>query len=228
MEIAELSRNKKVALARWNTKITNERSKILQTNEGRILKAMICGFLAGDGSVQMRKEKSFYHYQLDFFPDDKLMMKKYIYAINKVYKKNPCIKIKNKFFCVRKTSKTIVTDLLKIAKFDTKNWSLPHSLLTCNKSKAAWLNAFFSAEAYVNSKVIRVQTVNKNGMNKISELLEYFQIKHKRYEYQPKKDNHSKVHIISINQKSERKKYYEEIGFWHEKKTMALKAALNL
>ena len=213
MKMLELPKNKKSIQSHWDVKIAKERSKILDTDEAKILKAMICGFLAGDGSVQVRKEKSFYHYQLDFFPDDKLMMKKYIGAIKKVYGKIPSIRVRDNVFHVRKTSKTVVTDLIKLANFETSSWTIPHSLLISQKVKAAWLNAFFSAEAYVNQRSIKVQTINKNGMIEVSNLLNDFQIKHKTYEYQPKKENHSRVYIIFINPKSEREKYYKKIGF---------------
>ena len=141
--MSELSKNKKIAIKRWENKINEERARILDTDEARILKAMICGFLAGDGSVQVRKEKTYYCYQLDFFPDDKLMMKKYIGAITRVYLKTPTIKKHKNYFAVRKTSKLIVTDLLELAKFKTKTWNLPYSLLTCQEAKASWLRAFF-------------------------------------------------------------------------------------
>ncbi|MEK6968881.1 MAG: LAGLIDADG family homing endonuclease [Nanoarchaeota archaeon] len=218
-------KNKKIAESRWDAKIKEEKSKILNTDEATILKAILCGFLAGDGSVQVRKEKSCYHYQLDFFPDDELMMDIYIKAIKKVYQKEPSVRIRDNVFHVRKTSKTIVTDLLELTRFETKLWSIPKFVLDCKKTKVAWLKAFFSAEAYVNKKSIKIQTVNKTGMGEISKLLDEFQIKHRTYEYQPKKKNHSRVYIIFIGPKSERKKYYEEIGFYHSKKNKILKTA---
>ena len=221
-------RNKKIADSRWKSKIAKEKAAMIQNEETRILKAMLCGFLAGDGSVQVRREKSYNHYQLDFFPDDELMKDVYIGALNKVYLKNPSTKKLKNYFAVRKTSKLIVTDLLKLAKFDTHNWNLPNSILTCQESKINWLRAFFSAEAYVGKKTIRVQTVNENGMKNISNLLSEFQINHCNYKYQPKQETYSKVHIISINQKSARERYYKIIGFYHKKKTETLKATLNL
>jgi len=224
----KLSKNKKIANSRWEAKIKKERNQILNTEKANVLKAMICGFLAGDGSVQVRKEKSFYHYQLDFFPDDKLMMEKYINAIKKVYRKTPSIRLRDNVFHVRKTSKTIVTDLLKLACFDTQTWSIPDKILNNKETKAAWLNAFFSAEAYVNKNSIRIQIVNKKGINDISKLLDYFEIKHRTYEYLPKKENYSKVYILTITQKNERRKFYKKIGFWHEKKNTVLRATLNL
>ena len=48
-------RNKKVAISRWERKHSEEESMIKNDEETLILKASICGFLAGDGSVQKRK-----------------------------------------------------------------------------------------------------------------------------------------------------------------------------
>lgn len=226
--MTELSTNYHRVVKYWARIHSTEKSKILQTDEARILKAMLCGFLAGDGSVQVRKEKTFFHYQLDFYPDDELMMDVYVDAIIKVYGKSPSIRKKEKFYWVRKTSKTIVTDLLQFASFDTKGWSIPNSLLTCFESKAAWLNAFFSAEAYVGPNHIKVQTVNKVGMSQVSRLLNEFEIDHNTYEHQPKNKNHSRVYIIRISSRTARERYYRLIGFWHNKKINTLKSTLNL
>ena len=117
---------------------------------------------------------------------------------------------------------------MRFARFETKGWNLPHALFTCKQAKTTWIKAFFSAEAYVGNNVIRVQTVNQKGMLELSKLLSEFQINHNFYEYQPKKKNYSKVFIISINQKNARIRYYQQIGFYHEKKTSLLKAALSL
>jgi ADP-ribosylglycohydrolase len=48
-------RNKKVALARWNRVHAKEKEGISSNSNSLIMKAAICGFLAGDGSVQKRK-----------------------------------------------------------------------------------------------------------------------------------------------------------------------------
>jgi len=221
-------RNKKVAMARWKNKHSKERQKIKTDEETLLLKASICGFLAGDGSVQKRKEKSFYHHQIDFFPDDELMKDTYMSQINEVYKKIPSTQKKNKFYNIRLSSKVVVEDLVKLANFGLKNWNLPTSLFCIKGARENWLKAFFSAEAYVNSKSIKIQTVNKKGMQEVSRILKELGITTRNYEYHPKKENHSPVSIIFINKKEDRLKFFNKIGFWHKKKNKILKEALGL
>jgi len=221
-------RNKKVAISRWKKKHSEERAKIKNNREALLLKASICGFLAGDGSVQKRKEKSFFHYQIDFFPDDPLMRDTYIKQIKKVYEKEPTLKKMNNFYTVRLTSKVVVEDLLALSNFKTKEWRIPKSLVLVEGAVENWLKAFFSAEAYVSLKSIKIQTVNEKGMNDIANALRIIDINTKQYEYSPKKDTHSKVSILFINKKSDRLKFLSKIGFWHQKKTKRLSESLDL
>lgn len=70
--------------------------------------------------------------------------------------------------------------------------------------------------------------MNEDGMLQIVQILNKLGIETKYYRYQPKKDNYSKVHLIFINRKSERLKFYRKIGFWHDKKTRTLRESLDL
>lgn len=222
-------RNKKVALSRWSKIHSKEVAKILNTEEGLILKSKICGFLAGDGSVQVRKDKKgFYHYQLDFFADDEIMKQTYINLISTVYNKMPSCVIRDNCIHARLTSKTIVQDLIKLADFSTKKWTLPYSLFHINGTIEKWLNGFFSAEAYVSDKQIRIQTINKEGMLQVSELLTKIDIKNRTYYYSSKKINESDVTIIVIGKKDSRLKFLNIVGFSHSKKNSKLAKSLNL
>jgi hypothetical protein len=221
-------RNKKVAEARWKKELSEKKKEILDNNESLFLKSVICGFLAGDGSVQIRKEKTFFHYQIDFFPDDHLMLKTYQDAIFKIYNKTCSVRRRDNVFAVRLTSRIITEDILKYARFGVKEWTLPHKLFSVKGAKEAWLKAFFSAEAYVTDKIIRIQTINKEGMKEVSCQLESIGIQNNYYEYSPKNKNHSGVSIVIITKKAARKRFYDTIGFWHSKKTEALKKALDL
>jgi 6-phosphogluconate dehydrogenase len=121
MNISE--HNKKVAISRWEKKHAKEKSMIRNDVQALLLKASICGFLAGDGSVQKRKEKNNFHYQLDFFPDNCLTRDTYIKQIKAVYKKAPSVRKKNNFYAVRLASKIVVEDITEIASFGVKKWS---------------------------------------------------------------------------------------------------------
>src|SRR3989344_4980622 len=159
-------KNKKITIARWKKIHDKQREQIPQDKDSLIIKASICGFLAGDGSVQIRKEKNFFHYQLDFFPDDELMLKTYCNMIKRIYNKIPKITINHNVFHVRLTSKIIVNDLLQHAVFGLYNWNLPEDFFMIKSAKEAWLKAFFSAEAYVAPNHIKLQTVNIKSMKK--------------------------------------------------------------
>jgi len=222
-------RNKKVAINRWQNSLSRQKNELPTTPESYYLRAMICGFLAGDGSVQVRAEKTITHYQIDFFPDDELMLQTYMDGINKIYNKSPSIRIEKRFFKVRVTSRLIVEDLLRYAQFGLKKWNMPNeNLLSIPGAKEAWLRAFFSAEAYVGNDHIKVQTVNEKGMHLISKTLTELEILHHNYTYTPKKLNYSKVFIIMITSRLGLITYFKKIGFWHFRKTSKLREALGL
>jgi len=221
-------RNRKVANIRWEKVHNNERKCILNNEESFILKSAICGFLAGDGSVQKRKERSYYHYQVDLFADDIQMVDVYLKAINKVYNKNPSVVIRDNCYHVRLGSRVIVEDLFSISEFGLTKWRLPSFIFSLDGAEEAWLKAFFSAEAYVGKDHIKIQTINQKGMLEVSELLISLGIENKVYYYTPKNENYSMVTIIRINKKSDLKIYSEKVGFWHNKKNIALKKALDL
>ena len=223
MDLSE--HNKKVAISRWSKIITKEKENI---NHNSVLKSALCGFLAGDGYIAIREEKKNKHYEIGFFPDDPIMLDSYCLFLDKIYHKKPQIRKVNKMFRVRLTSKMIVEDLMKLAKFGHYEWSLPKSIFSTNKEIISWLKAFFSAEAYVNPKWIRVQSVNKKSLKEVSALLDLLNIENKIYEYNPKQIKYSSVGIISIHKKEARKKYLETIGFWHSKKEFMLRKALDL
>jgi len=221
-------RNRKVAISRWKKVHELELSRIKNTQEIIRHKALICGFLAGDGSVQERKRKTFSYCQVDFFADDKKMLNDYVYSIKEVYDKTPTIKNENQFITARLSSKTVVQDLKKIASFGIKTWLPPESLFSIKGTKENWLRGFFSAEGYVEPNAIKIQTVNEAGMTKVVEMLNDLGIDNKQYEYQPKDINHSKVHIIRITKKEALERFYNKVGFSHYKKATVLKKALGL
>jgi len=131
-------------------------------------------------------------------------------------------------YSVRLTSKTVVLDMIKYGDLDTKKWRVPCKCYNNLTFALYWLKAFFSCEAYVTEKVIRIQTVNKEGMQDIKKLLDCFDISSNVYSYVPKNPNHSEVFIIVIQKKSSRFKFREKIGFWHSKKSEMLDKALSL
>ena len=219
-------RNKKVAENRWKKVHDSEMALFRSDSQALLRKASICGFLAGDGNVQFRTKGN--HYEIRFFPDDYSMVEEYIQSIQFIYNKSLKFKVKKNFFWVAFTSKSIYLDLINTTRFGLYTWLPPMTILTNSKAKINWLKAFFSAECYVASDHIKVQTVNPVGMELVSNLLTDVKIGHSTYFYKPKNPNYSLVSIIVINKKQDLKLFQKTIGFWHSKKNETLEKGLTL
>lgn len=216
-------RNEKVAVARWRKTLETEISKIPNNKESMLLRAILCGFLAGDGSVIRRTKGNAFRYDIGFYPDDISMLNCYLSTVKQLYGKQPRTTKRSGVFQVRITSKTIYEDLRRYANFGIYSWSLPKKLFLVDGALELWLRAFFSAEGYVGHNQIKLQTVNKLGMLEVSKVLNRLHIKHGFYKYSPKNKSYSQVSIISITSPESRKMFIEKIGFWHNKKNKILR-----
>jgi len=78
-------RNRKVANSRWAKIFKQQKLRFLSGKKANLLKARICGFLAGDGSIKIRSRGSCMSYEVGFYPDDKLMLASYYAAVKEVY-----------------------------------------------------------------------------------------------------------------------------------------------
>ncbi len=214
--------------AYWDRIINKQLASFPKSSDSMDLRALLCGFLAGDGSVQVRREGKYFHYQLDFFPDDELMMNTYIDIVKCLYSKVPSVRFRDNVFHVRLTSKAILLDILSYANFGLKSWNIPCFISNNPLRMSLWLKGFFSAEAYVGKKEIKVQTVNETGMAELSSLLSNLGIDHSCYSYTPKIKNHSKTYIVVIGRKEARLKYFRKVGFFHSKKHTKLSHTLSL
>ncbi len=218
-------RNKKVALSRWKNLLKEQQDNIPKNKQALLIKSALCGFLAGDGSVQVRKFNTFSKYQIDFFADDKIMLNTFLTFIKKIYCIKPSVHTRDNMYVARLSYKFVVLDLLSEASFGLKKWNFPKKLFKIKGAKENWLRAFFSAEGYVNNKVIKIQSVSIKSIKIVSRLLSELHIKNNYYEYQPKNVNHSKVGMIFINERESRLNYFNKIGFWHSRKENKLKEA---
>ncbi len=221
-------RNKFIAVRRWKHILEEQLNSIPKDKESLKIKSAICGFLAGDGSVQIRRENEFYHYQIDFFPDNVEMLDTYVKFIQALYKKEPSISRRDNVYVARLSNKAIVLDLKRECSFGIYNWSFPKNLFKIKGAEEYWLKAFYSAEGYVNDKTIKIQSVNTKSLKIVSKLLKKFRINNRYYEYLPKNEKHSKVGMIFINDRKSRVNYLKKIGFWHSKKENLLAKSLGL
>ena len=143
-------RNRRVAINRWQNAYSYKRAVIESNSNKKFNYSILLGFLAGDGSVQKRKTKSGFRYQVDFFPDDDYMLEIYLHCFNDLYKCYPTVKKYNNYYSVRISSNVIGKDLLDKCDLSTNDWVIPENI-----DIIFWLRAFYSCEAYVG-KYIRL------------------------------------------------------------------------
>ena len=217
-------RNKNAAVSRWSKIHEKEMENISKDSGMNYLRARLCGFVAGDGSVMVRKDnRGSMHYVLRFFPDHESLIKPFSESLMKLYGKKPIVKENFSRQGVICYSKVVVEDILRMGKFGILKWRIPFNILTDERSKIEWLRAFFDTEGYVNNDQIKIQTVNKKGMGDLRKLLMEFDIVPKKYVYNPKNKKWNTVYILHIGTKEDRLKFLNTIGFNHSLKKRKLR-----
>lgn len=221
--------NRKRVLSRWN-KIQEKELEYISTNKHKYpeLQARFFGYLAGDGNIWIGNQKTNFHHTARFFPDHDSMIPPFIESSVKIYNKYPRIVKKKNYYELTIDSKIVIKDIVNDGDFGILNWNIPTVALKNSKTKKEWLSAFFDCEAYVCKSHIKIQSVNQNGMEHIARILREFDIKTKSYVYQPKNQKWNTNYILMIHKKIDRKRYFNEIGFYHTVKKMHLKRSLSL
>jgi intein/homing endonuclease len=145
-------------------------------------KARLLGYLMGDGSVIIRKEKrGIMRYDLRFYPDDDEMLGAFLESFKVIYDAIPHITRMEKYMRVSISSKAIVEDLATRGSFKSMEWRVPD--FPSKEEKVEFLRAFFDCEAYVAHRGIRVESVNYIGLLQIQGILNEFSIRTKMYKY---------------------------------------------
>lgn len=191
------------------------------------LKASLCGYLAGDGSLtkSLNKSRKNFHYYVRFYPDDLEMAENIDNAFYKLYNKRLKIVKHKPYNCylLQSGNKVVYYDLIKIGTFGTLDWRVPFDFLKTNHMKIEWLRAFFDSEAFVGDRTIQVQSVNKNGLNDIKKLLLDFGVETtKIYEYKRKNKNWNINYLLNICGKENLKNYLKLVSFTHSIKRKKL------
>lgn len=218
-------RNRKVAVSRWSKVHSAEKSKMKVDN---CAKSRICGFLAGDGSILVRKDNNGkLHYVVRFFPDHESLAKIFEKDFHYLYGKHPRLVKKRNHFELICYSKPIVEDLMAAGNFGVERWRVPSFVLEDKQYKLEWLRSFFDSEAYVGENYIKLQTVNKSGMADVVRLLTDFGLIPSEYTYEPKNKNWNKVYILILN-KGESSKFLGKIGFGHKLKMEKLRTIAGI
>ncbi len=221
-------RGQKGAKTRWKKeegKLNVHLNSISKCKEYKNLKARLMGFLAGDGTVGIRKEnkRNAIHHDIAFYPDHSSMIGPFIEAFTYLYIKKPLVRKKSKYYSIKVSSKFACLDLVKTINFGLYKWEVPFNFLDTDESKIEWLRSFFDCEAYISNQDIRVQSVNERGLLQVKKLLGELGIDANMYKYERKNKKWSTNYILSIMKKDYRKMYLNKIGFNHILKLNKLK-----
>jgi hypothetical protein len=195
-----------------------------------IHKSVLHSFLLSDGRVIKHFEKNGkIHFDVSFFPDDSIMTNKYIESFYNVYGIRPKIYEKSlkTLGCieVRCFSRKIFDDVKKFGIYGTYDWRIPSKVFDNNEALREWIKCFFTSEAYVSNscKNIQVKSVNKFGLDDISNTLKSFDIESKIYgPYKQKVKTQSDYFVLVVSRKTNVLKYRNTIGFYHSKKNKDL------
>ncbi|MBI2663427.1 hypothetical protein HYX15_02745 [Candidatus Woesearchaeota archaeon] len=116
-------------------------------------------------------------------------------------------------------NKKIVKFFLNFGEYGSNKWRIPNNIKNGSKSiKVAWLRSFFDDEATITGRRIIVSSINKEGVQEISSLLDSLKIKNRFVHYLTK----SNIVVYDI------KRYYKLIGFNHRLKLNKLKRIINI
>lgn len=219
-------------LEKWRERRTknyeNDINKLVLHKGDLLNKSRLCGFLAADGSVFIRKEKKTgkIHYELRFYPDDDGLTKLFAESFKAVYGLDVHVKKDANYYFVYANNKLAVSDLLSLAKFSSMEWFVP-SFISSKASKIEWLRAYFDCDGYVSKKYIQVQSVNKKGLEQMKDLLLEFGIESKIYSYERKQKSWNTNYMLNINGRKKMLKFREKIGFNHRLKKNKLEKILD-
>jgi len=229
MEIGEINRVK--ARTRWNLIHSCEELLIQHNKKGKEhLKARVHGYLCGDGSVSMRKEKGrpcSTHADIRFYPDHKSLIQPFVEAFCRIYVKKPTIRDLGAYYSLTVTSMIVARDLLADGSMTSMGWRVPDWVIGSERNSQEWLRAFFDCEAYVGKKDLRVQSVNLQGLRQIACMLRRFGITSREYSYQRKQRGWNTNYHLVIAKHEDRKAFLNLIGFNHVGKLRKLFAEVT-
>jgi len=195
-------------------RIKGEINTELTHKEFSLLKSRICGYLAGDGGVYIRKQKNspIVHYEIKFAPNTHKVAKIFQKAFSRLYKIRMPIRNLGNYYILRVKSKVAVFDLLKTSRFGTKKWRVPFRIIKSKRNKIEWMKAFFDSEGSVGKRSIQIQSVNKIGIKQVQKLLKSLGINSKVYSYKREQKNWSINYILCINRKEDRFKFIKLVN----------------
>ena len=177
-------------------------------------KARIIAHLIGDGAHYRCK----HDYNLKYEVTDTELLKSFeddvvkVYGLELKYHYNPSGKTGKLIPFVRLRSKLAYEDLLKYASYFSKDWRIKDELLKSSKEiKKEFLKAFFDDEGSICKEgkrgIIKLYSINLQGLRQIQKLLIGFNIQGKIYPGYGLKRN---VYAILIR---DLRLFHDKIGF---------------
>ncbi len=185
--------------------------------------SIIHGYLCGDGYViRNPKDQIHKYYQIGFRNTNKTLLEDFQRRFTRVFRITPIISKDNDRCKIH--NKEIYYLLTKKFSYYTREWELPRLKMDNLKY---WLRAFFDCEAWVEnqpakSRLIGLECCNYNGIKKIQQSLEKFNI-----ESQVKTKKDRNIWRLTICGKEDLKKFRKDIGFLHPEKNKKLNEAIN-
>ena len=119
-------------------------------------------------------------------------------------------------------SKRVYDQLKELGTGDSYNWFIHKSVYKRKRLMQIWLRSFYDDESTLNGKRVIVDSVNKNGLRQVSQLLKKLKINHifREYNFKYKGLIKKRYRITAYNLEQ----YYNLIGFNNtEKKSKILK-----
>lgn len=163
----------KRVMKRWE-KVFAKDTKIISSKNNECynsLKALIIGYIIGDGSIAKRKSRNGVHYEIYFYPDDEGMITAFTKAYYELYGRKVNIKQLINHYRLHIKHKAAVIDLMDITTYNSAVWRIPTKILSSDQSKINFLRAYFDCEGYISKKYIRVESVNNIGLLQVQNLL---------------------------------------------------------
>jgi len=212
----------------YSPKITCDFMRIKKLKKGfeRLSKekARIIAHLIGDGCAFISKHDYNIKYEvsdlesLDYFKSD--MIEVYGLKLTRGFK--PSGKTGKLVPFVRLRSKLAYEDLLKYSTYFSRDWKLKERLLKSSKEiKREFLKAFFDDEGSIykegNKGVIKLYSINLEGLNQIQKMLVEFNIQGKIYSGYGLKRNVYALLVRDLNS------FFNQIGFNLRRKQEKLK-----
>ncbi len=227
MDAERLSQlNRARAKLSWKNRIEADEIYIREHEKGNEhLRARLNGYLCGDGSVMLRRERGQYERgDISFYPDHLSLIAPYSECLDVLYNKKPNIAKKHNYYQVRVSSICAVRHILSEGIFTAKGWRVPEWVMQNKWCSREWLRAFYDCEGYVGQRRIHLQCVNKKGMDQIREMLGGFDIETRKYVYERKNKNWNTNYHLGIFKKESRYNFLNTIGLNHKEKLRKLVA----